>query len=72
MKWLRSFLLIAGIVLLLLNTIGLFKSLRNEDLYAEINPYKNDISIRLSDAEKQLNEGKMNRKGFCRESNYAH
>src|SRR4030042_3695404 len=45
MKWLRSFLLIAGIVLLLLNTIGLFKSLRNEDLYAEITPYKNDISI---------------------------
>ena len=55
MKWLRSFLLIAGIVLLLLNTMGLFKSLRNEDLYAEITPYKNDISIRLSDVEKQLN-----------------
>jgi hypothetical protein len=55
MKWLRSFLLFAGIALLLLNTIGLFKSLRNEDLYKEVTPYKNDISIRLSDAEKQLN-----------------
>ena len=55
MKWLRSFLLFAGIALLLLNITGLFKSLRNEDLNKEITPYKNDISIPLSEARVQLN-----------------
>jgi hypothetical protein len=53
MKWPGLFLLFAGIALLLLNTVGLFKSLRNEELNTELTPYKNDISISLSEARDQ-------------------
>jgi len=42
MKWLRLFLLFAGNALLLLNTNGLFKSLRNNELNSGITPYKID------------------------------
>ena len=46
-----------GVMLLGLNVFGLFKSLRNEELYSEITPYKNDISIRFEDAKKQWKRG---------------
>ncbi len=42
-----------GLVLLLINVFGLFKSLRNEELYSEITPYKDDISIRFEEAREQ-------------------
>lgn len=43
---------VLGIILLLLNVTGLFKSLRNEDLYSEVTPYKDDLSIRFEEARK--------------------
>lgn len=46
-----------GAILLLFNVFGLFKSLRNEELYDELTPYKDDISIRFEDAKKQWNRG---------------
>lgn len=46
-----------GMALLLLNVFGLFKSLRNEELYSEITPYKDDISIRFEEAKKQWKKG---------------
>lgn len=46
-----------GVVLLLLNLFGLFKSLRNEELYDELTPYKDDISVRFEDAKKQWKRG---------------
>ena len=42
-----------GLVLLLINVFGLFKSLRNEELYNESTPYKDDISIRFEEAREQ-------------------
>jgi len=39
------------------NITGLFKSLRNEELYSEITPYKDDITIRFEDAKKQWVRG---------------
>lgn len=53
--WLSLFIL--GLVLLSLNITGLFKSLRNEELYTEITPYRDDISIRLEVAKKQFDRG---------------
>jgi hypothetical protein len=41
-----------GMILLALNISGLFKSLRNEDLYNEVTPYKDDLTIRFEDARK--------------------
>ncbi len=52
-------LFLLGMVLLLLNIFGLFKSLRNEELYSEITPYKDDISIRFEEAKKQWKRGDM-------------
>jgi hypothetical protein len=46
-------LLILGMLLLLINVAGLFKSLRNEALYEEQTPYKDDISIRFEEAREQ-------------------
>ena len=46
---------ILGLALLLINVFGLFKSLRNEELYSEITPYKDDISIRFEEAKEQWN-----------------
>lgn len=46
-----------GSILLLINVFGLFKSLRNEDLYSEVTPYKDDISIRFEDAKTQWKRG---------------
>ncbi len=53
MKILRIFLFAFGLILLGINIFGLFKSLRNEELYSEITPYKDDISIRFDKAKKQ-------------------
>ncbi|MEN8227036.1 MAG: hypothetical protein ABFS38_02695 [Bacteroidota bacterium] len=52
-------MLLLGVTLLLINVFGLFKSLRNEDLYSEITPYKDDISIRFEEAKKQWDQGDM-------------
>ena len=52
-------LFILGLTLLLISVFGLFKSLRNEELYSEITPYKDDISIRLEEAKKQWKQGDM-------------
>lgn len=57
MKVLRGVLFGIGIFLLLLNTVGLFKSMRNEELYTlehEIRNRKNDVVIRYPDIKKQL------------------
>ena len=58
MKITRLTLFALGLILLGLNITGLFKSLRNEDLYAELTPYKNDISIRFEEAKKQWDRKK--------------
>jgi len=64
MKILRIVLFTFGLILIVFNIFGLFKSLRNEELYSEITPYKNDISIHLDKAKKQwhrtANENKKN------------
>ena len=57
MKILKLLLFVSGLLLLGFNITGLFKSLRNEDLYSEITPYKNDISIRYEDVKKQWDKG---------------
>ncbi len=55
MKCIRFLSLAAGILLLVVNIYGLFKSMRNTDLYNETNTGRlNDITIRLEDAKKQL------------------
>jgi hypothetical protein len=55
MKIIRILLLALGLLLLGFNMTGLFKSLRNEELYTEVTPYKDDISIRYDSALKQIN-----------------
>jgi hypothetical protein len=57
MKVLKGVLFGIGIFLLLLNTVGLFKSMRNDELYTlenEIRNRKNDVVIRYPDIKKQL------------------
>jgi hypothetical protein len=55
MKILRVVLFGLGLFLLLINLIGLFKSLRNPDLYTEEKTGRlNDITIKLEDAKKQI------------------
>ena len=49
----RSSLLVLGLAFMGFNITGLFKSLRNEDLYSEITPYENDISISFEEVKKQ-------------------
>ena len=50
-------LFILGMILLIYNITGLFKSLRNEELYSEVTPYKDDIAIRFEEAKKLWNRG---------------
>ena len=50
-------LFILGMILFVFNITGLFKSLRNEELYSEITPYKDDISIRFEEAKKLWERG---------------
>ncbi len=50
-------LFVLGMILMILNVTGLFKSLRNEELYSEITPYKDDISIRFEEAKKLWDRG---------------
>ena len=56
-KALFFILFILGVILMVINITGLFKSLRNEELYSEITPYKDDITIRYEDAKKQWVRG---------------
>jgi hypothetical protein len=49
----RSIVFVLGLILLGFNIFGLFKSLRNEELYSEVTPYKNDITIRFEETKKQ-------------------
>jgi hypothetical protein len=51
-KFLIIILFITGMILMVFNIIGLFRSLRNEDLYSEVTPYKDDITIRFEEAKK--------------------
>jgi len=53
-----------GLLLLLLNVFGLFKSMRHNDLYTEENTGRlNDVTIRLDDAKDQLvrQEGELDK-----------
>ena len=50
-------LFVLGMILMILNITGLFKSLRNEELYSEITPYKDDISIRFEEVKKLWDRG---------------
>lgn len=50
-------LFILGMILMDFNITGLFKSLRNEELYSEITPYKDDITIRFEEAKKLWERG---------------
>ena len=50
-------LFVLGLALFLINVSGLFKSLRNEELYSELTPYKDDISLRFEDARSQWKRG---------------
>lgn len=52
-KFLGGVFFVAGLFLLGVNIYGLFKSLRNDELYSEVTPYKNDISISLEEARRQ-------------------
>jgi len=50
-------LFILGMILMVLNITGLFKSLRNEELYSETTPYKDDITIRFEEAKRLWEKG---------------
>jgi hypothetical protein len=55
MKYLKAISFSFGIILLAVNFYGLFKSMRNNDLFSETNTGRlNDITIRLKDAKKEL------------------
>jgi hypothetical protein len=55
MKHLKVFSFSLGIILLAINIYGLFKSMRNEDIYKETNTGRlNDITLKLEDAKKAL------------------
>ncbi len=56
-KIISTTLFISGMVLMVFNITGLFKSLRNEELYSEITPYKDDITIRFEEAKKLWKRG---------------
>ncbi len=53
MRIFKITLFLLGVILLGINIFGQFKSLRNEDLYSEVTPYKDDITIQFSEAKKQ-------------------
>jgi hypothetical protein len=53
MKIFKILLFVLGILLLGINITGLFKSLRNEELYSEITPYRDDISILFPEVKKE-------------------
>ncbi len=55
MKIFRIILFGLGVLLLLINVVGLMKSMRHNDLYTEENTGRlNDVTIKLEDAKKQL------------------
>lgn len=54
MKILKTILFGIGIVLLLINITGLFKSMRNPEIYTdESTPYKNDITLTYDEIKKE-------------------
>ncbi len=59
-------LFVLGMILMVFNVTGLFKSLRNEELYSEVTPYKGDISVRFEEARKS-----WSRAGNEREQDFA-
>jgi hypothetical protein len=55
MKMFKIVLFSVGLALLTINIFGLFKSLRNPDLYTEKNSGRlNDVTIKLEDAKKEI------------------
>ncbi|NOY37286.1 MAG: hypothetical protein GXO83_06890 [Chlorobi bacterium] len=52
MKLFVRLLFFIGVLLLAINAVGLFKSLRNPDLASEKTPYKNDLTISYAEAKK--------------------
>lgn len=58
-KILFATLFILGMILMILNVFGLFKSLRNEEIYNEVTPYKDDITIRFEEAKKQWKQREL-------------
>jgi hypothetical protein len=52
MKTVKIVLFVLGIFLLVLNVSGLFMSLRNDQLYSEKTPYRDDISVPFPEAKK--------------------
>lgn len=55
MKKFRIVLFSLGLVLLAINIFGLFKSMRNPDLYTEKNTGRlNDVTIKLEDAKEEI------------------
>ncbi len=63
MKTLKTGLFILGLFLLALDITGLFRSLRNDDLYSEKTPYRDDISVPFPEARKNWSrkEGETDR-----------
>ncbi len=70
MRVLKIVLFILGISLLGLDIAGLFMSLRNEALYAEVTPYRDDISVPFPEAKQQWkrNAGESDRNFAIRAS----
>jgi len=55
MKKIKLLLFAIGVILLVINLFGLFRSMRNQDLYTEKNTGRiNDVTIKLTDAKKQI------------------
>lgn len=55
MKYLKPVSFAIGVILLAINIFGLFKSMRNEELYTETNTGRlQDITLRLDEAKKEL------------------
>jgi hypothetical protein len=55
MRILRVIAFLLGIILLTLDVVGIFKTMRNQDLYSETDTGRlNDITIKLEDAGKEL------------------
>jgi len=55
MRFIRIILFLLGLVLAGLNIVGLFKSLRNPELYTEKNTGRlNDVTVKLEDAKREV------------------
>ncbi|MCK5208960.1 MAG: hypothetical protein KAQ79_13090, partial [Cyclobacteriaceae bacterium] len=55
MKILKTVLFALGLILMSINILGLFKSMRNSEIYTEKNTGRlNDITIKYEDALKEI------------------